>query len=1297
MKKKIFSLFGLMAVMAGFAYAALVGEPASTATYDFDQIAPITTDGTGNLKGSIVDDGGSSWSSLQNNAAVTDAELTISAGVPYELTKGLKFTAGGSGWIHFRNYPEENGGKQFFSNNKDLKVTVPAAAGQYIVFSAYSASGATMIVAMEGDAIDTIDVVGNGKYIYQSKTGDVTFNLKKQLTVKKIEVVNEMPEGVWNFNTIAPIETDGTGNLKGAIVDDGGANWTNLQNNAAITDAELTLSEGVPYSVTKGLKFTAGGSGWIHLRNYPQEYNGKQLFSNNKDLKVTVPAKAGQYIVFEALSASGNTNIVCGDQDITVYPGGFTGYMVQANEDNPTINIKKQLTIKKIFVTDKAPFLVSTGLSASMESTTLKVGDKANVTFTSNNPATPVFKSLDEEVATVDNKGVVSAVSAGMTTIQITQPANAFFKETLKEIRITVENAGPTELAAAVALAIEGKAAGETATVTLDGKVAYTLEGIADAGLVNLVINGNGAKVTLSDSVQIVGQAGIEINEVNFDCAANTKLAPVALSSNPDESLKGPNIQTEGTSLRSNAFYNLNAIVLNGCNFSEVKTPLVSANKTGWNLAKLAISNVVAQFDVATGIDSYINWYGNSSNEGSIKEIVIENSTLYNIVESNDNYFLRYQNASNSQPQKAWAEPQFDGKCSWTMTNNTFVNLPSNKNFANNYPNKNPLCEFTWTGNIFYNTTLLQKAIQGNVANFTAADNSIWGVTNAVDATDASKFATVDSTLVFTTPTAALDLTNVDLTANFTPYGLTYAGQNGFGDPRWKADVKPASLALAADTIEYQGIKAPRSNTWTFNSFDETYQILCTTSNTVTPIVYTSSDEAVATVDATGMVTPVAPGTAIITMSQEPTEQFTAATLEVRVKVMPELVYEMMLPDEGLNYKGINLCDILAPFTLKESNLYEISDDVTSYIRYFDATGPAQVQTSNRKAFIDPATDAEISGGAAIASTDGSVTVAPIAGTLNAKMVPSVPKTLSFFVCNTDSVKFYYTGSSGSGTTVTMWVLNEAGDTVATVEGGEARGKGTTSNTLTYALPDDGNYKLALWGTAGDMQVYYAKFFCDSIAPAPKARKWDFSKNATNYAAEWAAIQSATEYWSDGGTRITLNKDVTDAELTLDGTTKIKFTEGLFWTAAAGKILLGNGSSKNYQCIQTQKGASFYIPNVSKGDTIKLVACAPSKAGTFEFANCEPATIDFSKSSSYTEFVVVATADGNFVYTAPQDIRLQSIMVTPCTEVPTGINEVNNNATMKNVEGIFNLRGQKVSSMKAGEIYIIQGKKYLAK
>lgn len=1053
-------------------------EPAG-ALWDFTKLTPAKADGTGNLKNEIKDDGGAGWSNLQNNAAITDAELTIAEGVPYEVTKGLKFTAGGSGWLHIRNYPEDYFGMQLYSNNKDLMMTVPAQAGQYVILTALSPNqGVLAVKAIEGTDTTIINVCANAPYVYQSKNGDVKFNIVKQTTIKKIEVVDELPVGLWDFNTITASVADGTGNLKNNIVDDGGASWSNHQNNAAITDAELTIADGVPYNVTKGLKFTAGGSGWLHIRNYPDDYNGKQLFSNNKDLKVTVPATTGQYVIFDALSASGNTQIVCGEDTAEVYPGAVGGYIFEVKVDNPQFNIRKQLTIKKITVADKAPVALKANLKAGVESNVLKVGDVAPITWSSNNAVAPLFTSDNEGVATVDAKGNITGVSAGEATITVTQPANAYFLEGVATINVTVENAGPTDLGLAIAEAVAGKVMGDTAVVTLDGKVAYTFEQPVDAGLVNIIVNGNGAVVTLSDSVQIAGQQGIEINNVNFDCAANTKLAPIALSANPDSVLVGANYPVaEGAtnSLRSKAFYNEGAIVINGCNFSGIHTSWISANKREWNLKTLKIVNTIAQFDVATGIDSYINWTGNSNNEGSIKDIVIEGSTLYNIVENNDNRFLRLQNNSNSQAQKAWAEPQFDAKESWTMTNNTFVNMPSNKEFANNYPNKNNVT-LDFKGNIFYNTWRLQKISTSAVRNFTAADNAICGVTNPVDATDAANYATEDTLLCkgekpFVVPTAALDLTNPDLKANFTPYGLSYAAQNSFGDPRWAAEVVAPALAIATDSIEVEGVKVKRPATWKFGS-NEVYQLAWTSLNPATP-AFASSDEAVATVDAEGKITPVAPGYATITLSQEPTAEFKAASTEFVVMVCAPVEYADCYADEGLNYTALNMCDILTTYSINGSNKYGMNAPMSAILSYFNPGAPIEIQTSNRAAFINPITDAADQSYVPT-SSDGSIAVAPVVGT---------QKTLSIRIAKADSIKFYYTGSGGSSTTVTMWVLNEAGDTIATVEGGDAVGKGKASNTVSYEFPDNGKYTVVLGGTAGDMEIYYGKIFCQPEQP----------------------------------------------------------------------------------------------------------------------------------------------------------------------------------------------------------------------
>ena len=381
---------------------------------------------------------------------------------------------------------------------------------------------------------------------------------------------------------------------------------------------------------------------------------------------------------------------------------------------------------------------------------------------------------------------------------------------------LTVELASVKTLEPIIAEAVAGKTIGQTATITLDSSVTYSLSDTADAGLVSIIINGNGALVNLTGAGQIAGQQGITINNVNFDCADNT-VAPIALSATPDESLRGSNFQTEGTALRGNAYYDTCAIVINGCNFREVKTPLVSASKHGWNLKGLTITSTIAQFNTdGTGLQAYIDWYGNSSNEGSIKDIVIENSTLYNIVENNTAYFLRLQNSSNSQAQKAWALPQFDGKESWTMTSNTFVNLPSNKNFASNYPNKDNIA-LDFKKNVYYNTSKLQKISSAAARNFTVADNAIIGITTTVDATDAAYYATIDSLLIqgdgrFVVPTTALDFANLDLTDNFAPDPASYAGAHRFGDPRWlpartlatiTANVNDATMGSVTGAGEY--------------------------------------------------------------------------------------------------------------------------------------------------------------------------------------------------------------------------------------------------------------------------------------------------------------------------------------------------------------------------------------------------------------------------------------------------------------------------------------------------------------
>ena len=138
------------------------------------------------------------------------------------------------------------------------------------------------------------------------------------------------------------------------------------------------------------------------------------------------------------------------------------------------------------------------------------------------------------------------------------------------------------------------------------------------------------------------------------------------------------------------------------------------------------------------------------------------------------------------------------------MTNNTFVNSPSNQNFANNYVN-NKCVTAEWTKNVFVNTYRLQKAIGGSCTYVTDSTNCIQGGINEVDGTDATKFAVLDSMDIQYTELPALDLTNPEaLKEYFAPFESSYAAKVQAGDPRWAVEyVEPEPEPIVGiETIE---------------------------------------------------------------------------------------------------------------------------------------------------------------------------------------------------------------------------------------------------------------------------------------------------------------------------------------------------------------------------------------------------------------------------------------------------------------------------------------------------------------
>ena len=288
------------------------------------------------------------------------------------------------------------------------------------------------------------------------------------------------------------------------------------------------------------------------------------------------------------------------------------------------------------------------------------------------------------------------------------------------------------------------------------------------------------ATIVFKEKACITTQAPLTVKFLNFDCE-NTSAPPICLDPNPDASLYYDQPVWQAKYGGAQKVYFLDGdIILKDCIFREIKGSFFSGSKANWALTNLSISNCIVEGDYATS-EAFISMYGAST--GTILNLIIANSTFYNLQENSSGYFLRLSNASNATPQKIYG-PSYAGKGGVTVFNTTFVRMLSGAHWFNNYPQSG--VTFSLKRNIFYDTALIQKAIRNNVVDFTAEDNVIWGVSNAVDATDKAKYATEEDPGLSMPSSSAINFGDpyYGLKSFFTPTkGIAAAKQ--YGDPRY--------------------------------------------------------------------------------------------------------------------------------------------------------------------------------------------------------------------------------------------------------------------------------------------------------------------------------------------------------------------------------------------------------------------------------------------------------------------------------------------------------------------------------
>lgn len=322
----------------------------------------------------------------------------------------------------------------------------------------------------------------------------------------------------------------------------------------------------------------------------------------------------------------------------------------------------------------------------------------------------------------------------------------------------------------------------------LEAATEYTWNGEVNFELTPVLLRGDKLRrptVVFGESGVLMTQAGLQVKNINFDCGQIKATGVITLSPNPDASISTETLGYKADGANQNGFVINDPVMITNCNFKNVKNSLLYGNKKNYSLREFRITECIVQLN-NSGDKPVIHLQGGQN--GLIKEMMIRNSTFYNLVKNSKAYFIRYSNSSNAQPKKIFGNS--DNSSTHVISHCTFAKTFSNKDFANNMPNTNTI-KTTVEYCVFYDVFRLYQYIQSQSYMLTPG-NTTWGVdggkpnNNDIGGRKDKKgnpYATLEDP-GFTEPFAEFDLAQPKGGVNFRPTGEV-AVENRSGDPRW--------------------------------------------------------------------------------------------------------------------------------------------------------------------------------------------------------------------------------------------------------------------------------------------------------------------------------------------------------------------------------------------------------------------------------------------------------------------------------------------------------------------------------
>lgn len=336
---------------------------------------------------------------------------------------------------------------------------------------------------------------------------------------------------------------------------------------------------------------------------------------------------------------------------------------------------------------------------------------------------------------------------------------------------------------------------GEEVAIDLEPNGVYTLADTVDFKHQKLTFRGDKIHrpiVNITGNGHFETYSMLKVKFINFDMTEATAEGFIAMSKQAPESILTQNlgnyfrINNGSSSVINNIYMVEEPIYIASCWFKNLPHAMIYDNQVQVAYWYFTVSDCIVQMNNTTKKNvGFINLYDAGR---CIKNILIENSTIYNIVDNNSACFIRYHiSASNSQPDKVFGNltAEYNSQ-SWTFRNVTFSKTYTGWRFVNNTsPNSMTLIVDHC---IFYDVCELYRMNQGGR---TYRFNFLWSPrenditrNNSMSDNGGTPFASVYDPLFGGDVTKELDFSQPNGGVNFTP-GEYQIVMEQSGDPRW--------------------------------------------------------------------------------------------------------------------------------------------------------------------------------------------------------------------------------------------------------------------------------------------------------------------------------------------------------------------------------------------------------------------------------------------------------------------------------------------------------------------------------